>query len=627
MNRHWHAFRCVIALLCTSWAFGAAATTSASPVLKANGYLQQTPWTCGPAALRYLLATRGVTVDEPQLASVSKTDKLRGTTLLGLKSATESLGLRAVGQRWNWSRLVEERQPVLAYVDDHHYVVVMAAGEKSVAVFDPLEGRKEVAAEDFLSSWKGVVLHISEQGAEQRAVAKSESSTRPVLTLRGAVDRALGVGRSRAMAGYRLDSARSVFAGVHSAYAPKSSLKANSMRQRAGGTADSDSGREEFLFQWSLERLAGGGLGGKFSGRVGVGLARATPLEFSASEWAVAPTVEIDYRQPLSRDGRIASQAPLEDAGSEWSDAQIRYEQEEEEIALQTANIYLDLVKSEKLLELARENASQTEIQLERARARAKSGSLAEIEVFKMEVQLSRDNSAVIESETAHKALQRRMATMLNDAGALSATLAVDFDASAKTPELSALVENAQHKRRELVRLSLRDRTIANRITAARATDDASLDVQGKLSSQRGLGSDTSAVTQWTVGLTLTVPLTDGGGASSASQAAVQLREELAAERESMLDQIHQEVSNAVSTVSAARARFDLLDKSVRLAQETLRIDQLRFERGVIAYDELQRTQYQLLQVQAEHFATRVDIKKGELELAHVSGLFSVEIL
>jgi len=76
-------------------------------------FLQTTSWTCGPAALRFILSRYDIEITEDKLAKLSRTKMNVGTTLLGLKQSAESLGVKQKGKRWNWARLIQEKNPVL----------------------------------------------------------------------------------------------------------------------------------------------------------------------------------------------------------------------------------------------------------------------------------------------------------------------------------------------------------------------------------------------------------------------------------------------------------------------------------------------------------------------------------
>ncbi|BBE29904.1 hypothetical protein OSSY52_00450 [Tepiditoga spiralis] len=125
-------------------------------------YLQKTYYTCGPAALNYLLYLYGVNTTEEKLATLSKTNE-KGTTLLNLKYAAERCGFKARGLKANFEYLKEIRKPVITYVKGNHYVVVEDITNKYVSLFDPDPeyGEIRIPIKIFKEAWNNIVLKIN----------------------------------------------------------------------------------------------------------------------------------------------------------------------------------------------------------------------------------------------------------------------------------------------------------------------------------------------------------------------------------------------------------------------------------------------------------------------------------
>jgi hypothetical protein len=131
-----------------------------------SGYLQTAPWKCGPAAMRVVLAFYDIETTEDEVAKIAGTD-LSGTTLYGLQQAARAYGLDAIGERWNWTRLLNEEHPVIAYVDNNHYVVVLGIEDGYVNLLDPATGQVQNRKEVFESKWNGEVLSIINKTMEK----------------------------------------------------------------------------------------------------------------------------------------------------------------------------------------------------------------------------------------------------------------------------------------------------------------------------------------------------------------------------------------------------------------------------------------------------------------------------
>lgn len=112
------------------------------------GTAQSTPWTCGPAALRAVLAHHGDDVDEDTLAVLAGNVPVLGVRPSGLVKAATELGYRAdVFQARGLSALapfLARDLPVMVVVDSFtrpgkagHWVVVTAVGPDRVVIMDP----------------------------------------------------------------------------------------------------------------------------------------------------------------------------------------------------------------------------------------------------------------------------------------------------------------------------------------------------------------------------------------------------------------------------------------------------------------------------------------------------------
>lgn len=129
-------------------------------------FRQQKDYTCGPAVLRVALHYLGLDVSEDELSQLAGSDA-KGTTMYGLARAAEKVGLNACGEEWNFARLAEINQPVIAHINDSHYVLVERVVDGHVWLFDPALGRVSVKAEVFALLWKGKVLVLRTRPLER----------------------------------------------------------------------------------------------------------------------------------------------------------------------------------------------------------------------------------------------------------------------------------------------------------------------------------------------------------------------------------------------------------------------------------------------------------------------------
>jgi predicted double-glycine peptidase/lysophospholipase L1-like esterase len=130
------------------------------------GTAQETPWTCGPAALRAVLAHYGINVEEGWLANLIGNVPVLGVRPPVLVEGARKLGCVAtLGYFSDVNALrpfLANEVPVIVIVDSFlhpgkqgHYVVVTEVGADTVTLMDPhVEGNKRVLGHaDFEQRW------------------------------------------------------------------------------------------------------------------------------------------------------------------------------------------------------------------------------------------------------------------------------------------------------------------------------------------------------------------------------------------------------------------------------------------------------------------------------------------
>ncbi len=137
-----------------------------APDTVADKFLQANSNTCGPAVLAYLFSFYGHEVLESELVPTMTLNR-KGSTMLELKKTAINNGFQAKGVRENYAALMDEPLPVIAYINDSHYVVVNKITTSDVYLFDPLLGHVKVTRQIFESEWKGYVLLINMQNIKK----------------------------------------------------------------------------------------------------------------------------------------------------------------------------------------------------------------------------------------------------------------------------------------------------------------------------------------------------------------------------------------------------------------------------------------------------------------------------
>ncbi len=157
--------------------FAAPANTQ-KPETVTAAFLQATKNSCGPAVLAYVFSFLGKEAREDDLLrQMTLTDQ--GVNMLEMKNVAIRNGFQAVGVRENYQALLEEPLPVIAYINNSHYVVVLEIGRHDVYVFDPAIGHVTVPRRVFEQVWNGYLLLIRMPRIEPE-ITPSEKRVLPV---------------------------------------------------------------------------------------------------------------------------------------------------------------------------------------------------------------------------------------------------------------------------------------------------------------------------------------------------------------------------------------------------------------------------------------------------------------
>ncbi len=132
-------------------------------------FLQAASNTCGAASLAFVLSYLGRETREAEVVSmISMT--AQGTSMLELKQAAEKLAFSAMGVSENYRALRSEALPVIAYINDDHYVVITEVDAHFVQLFDPALGNIRIHRQTFEQAWNGYLLLVRPKPIVHHAV-------------------------------------------------------------------------------------------------------------------------------------------------------------------------------------------------------------------------------------------------------------------------------------------------------------------------------------------------------------------------------------------------------------------------------------------------------------------------
>ena len=130
--------------------------------------LQNTEYTCGPAAAVTVLRRLGLSAEEGQIALLSQTSSTTGTPPdLLAEALRQRYGKEGLMVKYRFFTNLEELQQAgltvavvkFSFLTDH-YVAVLKVTDSTVTIGDPLNGLETLSREQFIERWRfaGIVL-------------------------------------------------------------------------------------------------------------------------------------------------------------------------------------------------------------------------------------------------------------------------------------------------------------------------------------------------------------------------------------------------------------------------------------------------------------------------------------
>jgi outer membrane protein TolC len=188
--------------------------------------------------------------------------------------------------------------------------------------------------------------------------------------------------------------------------------------------------------------------------------------------------------------------------------------------------------------------------------------------------------------------------------------------------EVAALVRRALESRPELAEQRARLAAAIAAIEIARSGGRPALILSGGPNygnSAGGTGSP-GPTTGWSVTLSATVPLFDGGVTAQRIREAEARVEQLRAAEAQLRQGIELDVRRAMLTLASAAEELVAADKIIEQAQEGLRIANVRFTAGVSTNLEVITAQAALSQAEANRIQTLFSVNVARAQLERATG-------
>ncbi len=134
---------------------------------------------CGPRSLLMICNLLGIETSFAELSELSAFSPETGTTMAGLYSAAQRKGLNPVGVKAGISDLQQLEKPVIAHVNQDHFLVVTRIEENSVYCLDPVELYGVLSLDEFEKIWDGHLLLFTIDKQTDKQAAEAVAAAEP----------------------------------------------------------------------------------------------------------------------------------------------------------------------------------------------------------------------------------------------------------------------------------------------------------------------------------------------------------------------------------------------------------------------------------------------------------------
>jgi outer membrane protein TolC len=279
---------------------------------------------------------------------------------------------------------------------------------------------------------------------------------------------------------------------------------------------------------------------------------------------------------------------------------------------------YHNCIAALELLKVKQENVAVSETHLRQSQAFYEVGKRSKIEVTKSEVDLA---SARLDMITTDNSYQVSCVTLMNSMG-VDKSYPFELTRDMTIPELSLKIDEikkiASENRPEYLKYDAQIRAQKGRLASAVAAFYPTITGNGQYNWRSNLYP---LDRYWQIGLTLTLPITDGNYmVNKVRENRAQLMS-LISQKDRFWQNTVLELESAWLAIKAAREKIRVSEKSVQQAEENFKLAQGRYAVGVGSNLEFSDAQLLLLQAKTDYISSLVQYFNAIADLEKSMGV------
>ncbi len=323
---------------------------------------------------------------------------------------------------------------------------------------------------------------------------------------------------------------------------------------------------------------------------------------------------------PLYAGGAISAGVDAAEYAAQASSEQ--YEAVLQDIKLGTGEHYVQVLRAESGLEVARSNVTTLKAQTERARQQYEFGSVAKNDFLAASVALANAEQRRLQAENALDYARAAYNRYLNRPLGQTVSLDPELDIDGLVPageSLESLILTATQERDELAAMQAEANALRENSTAVRARSRPQFALTGGYMYLENAFLDSEEV--WMAGLSFQWNLFNAG--RNRDRAAALDRQALAVNhtRSDLMSSISLQVRRAWNDRQEAEARTRVAEVAVDQAIENLRVVQNRYEAGSSTNIEVLDAETLRQQALSNRDNARYDLAMAKLRLARATGV------
>jgi len=325
----------------------------------------------------------------------------------------------------------------------------------------------------------------------------------------------------------------------------------------------------------------------------------------------------LQLRQPLFAFNN--QQANMERAEINLDKTKRRYTSSERQIIYEVTAGFFNLFKARKNSEITREKVSQTEISYNTAANKFKAGLIAEVEALQLEVDLAVSRNELLNADRSFEEAKNDFKILIGlDIGEII-DVSAEIDYIPIETDIETAIGYALRNRPEL--LDAEADVVLSGLDVEEV--DSRTSIKAELLANYGINRNNEKFVNIfnnfednrSVIFTVSVPVWDWGKNGREVEAAEAIMKRRELELDNLNKTIVKEIISAVNKLNSAKARVEVLSKSVEVAVKSYDISLERFKAGTITSFELAQMQLRVTDAKTNSLNALIDYKLALADL------------